>query len=353
MRIAYLAHVNGGSHSGVALKVAGQLEQWRSSGRHARAFIATRDEPDPWRKRAGDAVVCRYDGVMSRLRAMAALVRAIRRFDPDVVYLRWDLFYPPMLWLPEHSPLVVEVNTDDLSEFALTSGVRSRYNALTRSIMLRRARALVFVTSELSNLPSFGRYPGLHRVITNGIDLDGYPELPPPARKGPRLVFVGTAGQTWQGVDKLLTLAAVRSDWQFDIVGMLQASSESPTNVSWHGHLERDGLLGVLARADVGVGTLALHRKSMTEACPLKVREYLAVGLPVIHGYYDPDLDVLDAYTVRIANSETNVLDELPRIEEFVRRSHGLRVPRSKVGHIHVARKEEQRLALFDEIAND
>ena len=78
----------------------------------------------------------------------------------------------------------------------------------------------------------------------------------------------------------------------------------------------------MLASADVGIGTLGLHRKSMDEASPLKVREYLAVGLPVLYGYRDPDADDLQPFVLKVANTPTNVVDELDRIDGFV---HGAR----------------------------
>jgi len=349
MRIAYVAHVNGGSESGVAAKLAGQVERWRRHGRIVRVFIVTRDEPSSWIARLGDAVVSRYGGGISRLRAFSAMVRAVRDFDPDLVYLRWDLFYPAMLRFPRRAPLVVEVNTDDLREYALGSRIRARHNALTRHLVLGRARALVFVTSELSRLPSFRRFAGVRRVITNGIDLAAYPELPRPMSSTPRLVFVGTSSQPWQGVDKLISLAGIRTDWHFDIVG--ERADGEHENVRWHGELKRAELLEVLARAQVGVGPLALHRKGMEEASPLKVREYLAVGLPIMVGYVDADTADLEEYTLRLPNAESNVIGQLDRIVEFVERARGLRVPRQEVEHLGTERKEEQRLALFDEIA--
>jgi glycosyltransferase involved in cell wall biosynthesis len=351
MRIAYYAHVNGGSRSGVFHKMAGQARQWRAAGHAVRVFVATRDDAIIWESSFDDAVVHQYERPMSRVRAMVELVRAVRRYDPDIVYLRWDLFYPSMLWFPRHAALVVEINTDDLHEYVLGPHSRSLYNAHTRDIVLRRARALVFVTSELSNSPSFRRDPGRRCVITNGIDLSAYPVLAAPVDQPPRLVFVGTAGQAWHGIDKLLTLASKRPAWRFDIVGMHEEQQASIANVTWHGPLERAQVLDVLAHADVGVGTLALHRKSMAEACPLKVREYLAVGLPVLYGYKDPDADGLGSYALRIANTESNVVDELARIHAFVVGSQGVRVPRSSVAHIDVTHKERQRLALFDDIA--
>ena len=43
----------------------------------------------------------------------------------------------------------------------------------------------------------------------------------------------------------------------------------------------------VIDCCDIGLSCLALDRKGMTDACPLKVREYLAYGLPVYMGHTD------------------------------------------------------------------
>jgi glycosyltransferase involved in cell wall biosynthesis len=350
MRIAYFAHVNAGRGSGVVAKMASQVRSWRSRGHEVRVFLATSDLDATWHHDLGDAVVARYGGPLSRIRAMSRLVSATRRFEPDVVYLRWELFYPPMIRFPK-APLAVEINTDDLRENALGSRIRAGYSILTRRLILGRASALVFVTSELSRASSYRSAARRRAVISNGIDLAEYPSLPPVADGPRRLVFVGTPEAPWHGVDKLVSLAGLRPTWQFDIVGLADEHLPSPPNVTWHGTLERTAVLDVMARADVGIGTLALHRKAMDEASPLKVREYLAVGLPVIYGYTDPDADGLEGCVLRIANTETNVVDELGRIDAFVGAARGVRVPRSAIAHLDVRHKEAQRLSLFESLA--
>jgi hypothetical protein len=350
MRIAYFGHINGGRRSGVFQKIAGQTERWQAGGNTVRVFVATRDDPDEWRARFEGALVRRYDGPLSRLRAMLALVDGVRGFRPDVVYLRWDLFYPPMLAFPRRAPLVIEINTDDLLEYALGTRIRALYNARTRALVMRRARAFVFVTDELSRRDSFRHFPGVHSVISNGIDLSAYPILPPPVNDRPRLVFVGSAGQPWHGIDKVEVLAGLRPGWDIDVVGMMADDSASPSNVVWHGPLDRTGVLDVLGRADVGIGSLAMHRVGISEACPLKVREYLAVGLPVVYGYSDSDADGLGATALSIANTESNVVDEIDRIDAFVERSRGTRIDRSSIAHIDTSAKERERLELFGEL---
>ncbi len=76
----------------------------------------------------------------------------------------------------------------------------------------------------------------------------------------------------------------------------------------FHGFLDRAGVMDVLMKTDVACGSLALHRNNMQEASPLKVREALAYGIPVLLGYKDTDLSNLQSeYILQIPNTEDNV----------------------------------------------
>ena len=325
MRIAYVAHLNDGNGSGVLEKMISQVAYWRSQGNDVTVLVMTRDPDVAWSARLGDVAVMRYEGWASRMKAMHRMMRRIEAPQPDVVYLRYDLFYPSMLWLGRQAGLVVEVNTDDRREYALGSRKRSVYNSLTRGVILRLARACVFVTSELGRSPSFASFRGRREVISNGIDLADYPELPAPAGERPRLAFVGSLGQPWQGTDKVLSLASLRPEWDFDLVGPGATPFAPQCHLAWVAR--PGGRVGRPGRRRRGNRTPALHRKAMDEACPLKVREYLAVGLPVLYGYSDPDADNLEAHVLRIANTETSVPDALEAITRFVTGARGTGLP--------------------------
>ncbi len=352
MRIAYFAHLNDGQDSGVVAKIAAQVDHWRKAGHQVTLFLATQDDDVSWRTPLGTVVLGRYRDPLSRLRAMSGLVTAIRSFEPDLVYQRWDLFYPPMLRLPSRVPLVVEINTNDIQEYALGSRLRSAYNRLTRGILMGRAAALVFASGfELARRPQFTRFKARKVLVANGIELAAYPSLPATSVGPPRLVFIGTGDAPWHGIDKVVTLARLRPNWMIEVVGKEAPKGDGPSNITWHGRLGRVGVLEVMQRADVGIGALALHRNHMEESCTLKMREYLAVGLPVVYGCHDPDADDLGDYVLRIANTETSVVDEIDRIDEFVIRARGVRIPRATVAHIDSGVKEQARLALFEDIA--
>ena len=109
----------------------------------------------------------------------------------------------------------------------------------------------------------------------------------------------------------------------------------------------------MLARCVIAFGTLALHRKQMNEACPLKVREYLAFGLPVVIGYGDTDLTGIEPWwLLRVPNAEDNVRQNAERIRSFIADVRGRRVPRDEVAdRIGAAAKEQRRLEFMERLA--
>jgi glycosyltransferase involved in cell wall biosynthesis len=158
----------------------------------------------------------------------------------------------------------------------------------------------------------------------------------------------------WHGVDKLLPFAERYPELTLNIIGYLGEDFETPPppNVRLHGYLSREEVQRVLAGTDVVFGTLALHRKCMEEASPLKVREALAFGIPVIIAYHDTDLDAFSFETVlRIPNTEGNVRGHAERIHQFAWDMIGRRVDFDRLASTLDQRgKEKARLAFFNEI---
>jgi len=87
----------------------------------------------------------------------------------------------------------------------------------------------------------------------------------------------------------------------------------------------------------------------MTEACPLKVREYLAHGLPTVIAYDDTDfLDVSPWFLLKLPNEESNVVENVDAIRSFMEGVRGRRVARAEVAErIGSQEKERRRLAFI------
>jgi glycosyltransferase involved in cell wall biosynthesis len=244
-------------------------------------------------------------------------------------------------------PTIVGGDLDDLDELRVRSPLRYWYARFSRDRLLRRARRIIVVTNELARHPAIVRLRRPISVFPNSIDLADYPELPAPENPSPRLVFIGSPGLAWAGVDKIARLASCFPSWRFDIIGPGQEELDgAPSNVAVHGLLGREQYLPILAQADAAIGPLALHRKGLSEASALKVAEYLAYGIPVILGNAETAFPEGAEFLLQLPNTENNVVDAASEVRAFVERWRGRRVPRAAVSAIDVKVVEAQRLAL-------
>ena len=124
-----------------------------------------------------------------------------------------------------------------------------------------------------------------------------------------------------------------------------------PPNVAVHGFLSRDEYEPFVNRADFAIGTLALHRQRIQETSPLKLREYLAYGLPMIVAHDDPDLTIRPSWFVlQLPNTEENVAESQEAIRRWVAAVVGRRIPRETAENmVSTQVKEPRRLAFMEQ----
>jgi glycosyltransferase involved in cell wall biosynthesis len=348
MKIAYIANWEISYENGVLKKIAGQVRSWQREGHEVKLFILCRD-PKVWKGIADIPLEVVLSPTRRRnLLYAPKLYNLVKLWDPDAVYLRFNLYFPGLGSLAKSYPLFVEINSKDKEEFARFSlKIWYWYHLLTRDLVLKKAAGLIFVTHEIAD--TFKDYDQPKTVISNGIDLDSYPILPAPENDSPRCVFIGSAGAPWHGIDKITWLASQHPEWHFDIVGFPPEllAHESLTNLEALGNLPRSQYEAVMAQADAAFGTLSLHKKRMEEACPLKVREYLAFGIPTIIGYRDTDFPEPVSFLLQLPSSDDNVVKHHDLIEEFIQNWKGKRVDRQSILHLDSSRKEAQRLGFM------
>jgi hypothetical protein len=70
----------------------------------------------------------------------------------------------------------------------------------------------------------------------------------------------------------------------------LEKEAQKMSNVTVLKNQSNADLDDLVDKCHIGIGSLALFRNNMIEACTLKVREYWARGLPFVIGYDDTDL---------------------------------------------------------------
>ena len=351
LRIAYVFHWIQSTESGVSKKIVNQLRAWKAFGHDVHAFQYSRDEHRSHQHAFGDDVAWKEfpyrAGYARRLLDWKFLARAVQAWNPDVIYFRYDVYAPSLYSLFRNRPVVFEVNTDDSVEFQMGSWVRGAYNRLTRTRMIHSASGLVFASNTVSKRPSFNmQLPS--EVIGNSIDISSVPDWGENRGNGREAVMIGSKECTWQGIDKLASLAEAMRDWTFHVVG---CDGDDTENLRFHGFLPRSEYEKLFYRCSVGIGSLALHRYGVDENSTLKAAEYLAYGLPVLLAYQETDFPGDYDYICRIPNVESNVTTNLDSIRDFMNRWVGRRVARSAVAHLDVSVKEARRLEFLQRVA--
>ena len=362
MKIAYVT-INIASNimtGGVGVKIRKHVSLWKEMGHVVRVFSSTPEVvPMPDSEQFLFAPLIHLPVLkfltleISRSRALHRMITAVRKYRPDVIYLRFGLYTFPLHNLFKIAPVLLEVNSNDLDEYRTVRGSFFYWlNRITRNITFSLASGIIPVSGELAVLNSNFKKP--YRVISNGIDLDFYQRMSPPKNRTPVLTIIGSPGMSWHGMDKLFPLAKKYPDLTINIIGYSPQdfSEPVPANIIAHGYLGQDAIKEILAQTDVVFGTLALHRKNMEEVPPLKVREALAFGIPVIVAYTDTDLQHLDLPTIlKIPNTEDNVEKNADKIYHFAYDMMGQRVNVDVIKpHIDQRIKERHRLAFFSEI---
>jgi peptidoglycan/xylan/chitin deacetylase (PgdA/CDA1 family) len=129
MRIAYACHWNMFLGDGVAKKIRAQTAAWREAGHEVELFWLAKDPGHPI---AEEGTPFLFEPPLGRPLATRRLDRAASEFRPDVAYLRYHIFLPPLPRLFRIAPVAVEVNADDDREFRLWSKRLWLYNKLNR-----------------------------------------------------------------------------------------------------------------------------------------------------------------------------------------------------------------------------
>jgi hypothetical protein len=111
--------------------------------------------------------------------------------------------------------------------------------------------------------------------------------------------FICGTFSPWHGLDKIFKASQV-STKTTDILTIHLIGKLFPQQIDFlaanefncvrfvvHGHINEEQYRLILEECDYGIASLALYRKGLSEASTLKVREMLALGLPIYSGHHD------------------------------------------------------------------
>ena len=215
----------------------------------------------------------------------------------DVVLLRYSL-HDPFQWLFilwSKKPVLLVHHTLELPELARQGSFSGKLRAMLDGIFgflsIRASSGVVGVTKEICHYEiQRARQPAVpYYVYPNGIDFNTKYVAD---KRGdiPEFLFVASYFYDWHGLDILLSkLRDSDAALKLHVVGDISAEDNAvalqDSRVILHGLKTEEEIELIAASCWVGLASFALDRKKMYEACTLKVREYLKMGLPVCGGY--------------------------------------------------------------------
>lgn len=210
-------------------------------------------------------------------------------FKSDLIYIRFAPLTLRNFLFTFHPRSIIEINSDLHSEFynsykisgSLIDLVKYFFNKYSFIFYKKFASAFIFVTFELEK-----KYSTKIKSIVLPNTFNGSTKKFSNSTKN-QFFFITNENAYWQGLDYIEGLAKIMQEYTFVVVGV---NKEDKGNVLYLGHKEYKDYKNYLFDSVMCFGTLALHRKGMNEACPLKVREYVMHSKPIVAGCLDTSI---------------------------------------------------------------
>jgi glycosyltransferase involved in cell wall biosynthesis len=224
--------------------------------------------------------------------AALRLVRAYRRFRPDLVYERYNLFHlaGAVLARRHGAKLFLEVNAPLAEERTKFGGLKlARLARAVEGATWRSAARVLPVTGVLGRMvQAAGVPPDRISVIPNAIVPERFAAPARPERPDPMVLgFVGFV-RAWHGLDRVVAAMAAERDLRMvlrvvgdgPVRGALEAQAVSlglADRVAFTGVVPNDRVPALVAGFDI-----ALQPSVTPYASPLKIFDYMAAGCAIV-----------------------------------------------------------------------
>lgn len=257
----------------------------------------------------------------------------------DAAIFRYPLSSRGLLQVAKNNPgkIVFEHNTKEIEELALDLEVAKKripfsvkpgfflyyFETVTYPMLaekyiaprvFKNALGGVGVTNEITTYEKKRQPRYRVKTISNGIDVRSQKEREAAAFDGKELRLFMLVGYQapWHGEDRIISgLKNYKGPCHivFDIIGKKtdQKQISGPNfTVNFLPAVNNADLDELLKNYHISVGTLAAHRKEIAEATPLKVRECVSRGFPILIAYKDNDLSNHEGLQKYILNLPAN-----------------------------------------------
>ncbi|RBQ29238.1 glycosyltransferase family protein [Aliarcobacter vitoriensis] len=357
MKIAYVLIHDIKTNDGITKKILGQKTEWENSGHKVELYTTMIEK--------GDSILPSKQYISKspfklRFQVQNDMLQDIDNFNPDLVYFRYNTWSRTWSLLTTKYKSVVELNTYDLGEYLLFLKKEKTLKAFLRYIgykfmrglFLGKVNGIIGVTKEIAEHKDYTKYNKPATYIPNAIDLKIFSTFKSiktnlqDRRVG--LFFIGSPGFECHGVRHIINLAKNLPEYDFHIVGI---DGNNSSNLYWHGYMNMEQYMEVLKSCDICISSLATYEKNITEACPLKAREYLAYGYPMILGYDDTAF-IDKSLPNWILKIDTQKPLDFDSIRKFIEKNKNVIISHDEIRFIDTAILEKKRLEFFKIVCN-
>lgn len=349
MKIAYILSHDIDRNDGVVKKIIDQTKTWEKQDHQVEIFTICNSKGHS----KLDTKKYPFSGAMkSRILVNDKLYSDVESFSPDIIYFRYDFWNSTVFALSKKFNLIIESNTASKKEALLQLRAERSLKALLRymSIQLfddvfrKRIKGVVSVTEEIFKLEyDSKKLPNI--TIPNSVPLSNYSIIKSENKDSKvNLCFLGSPNQPWHGVDIIQDLAKKLPNYVFHIIG---SDGENTENLKYHGYLSKEHYLEILKKCSIAIGSLALYRNGLIQACPLKVREYLLGGFPIIIGYDDIVNKDKPSWCFELKSSSDETITKLI---DFIEKNKNYVVPVEELKAISLDDNETKRLEFFKKV---
>lgn len=215
--------------------------------------------------------------------------------------------------------IFTEHHTDEIRELRSVGRLVDKFRAMNEILFskffLKRVKGIIGVTEEIRKLELKKIHPlsKPSTVISNGISVGGinFTKFRPFDGKNLKIIFIASLFSSWHGLDKVINgLIKYKGNVNIELylVGNLLESQKKhiknikskKVSISCLGLRTKKEIDELISNMNIAISSLALYRKGMAEACPLKTREYIARGIPFVYGYKDTDLSGKEGFALKL-----------------------------------------------------
>ncbi len=225
----------------------------------------------------------------------------LKQKDVDVILIRYSVhdIFQLIFLLVSNKPIFLVHHTLEGPELYMNKSMIGRIRYFSEKIIgkfcIRYCYGVIGVTNEIikyeigrGNVPDKIAY-----LFPNGVNVKSYlKNIKNPTTEIKKILFVASEFSEWHGLDLIFTdMKSNNDNFELHLVGKLLPEDYNyalqDSRVILHGIKNREFIEKLSNECHIALGSFALERKNMNEACTLKVREYLSLGLPVYSGHKD------------------------------------------------------------------